>query len=247
MTGTAPVLDLVRYDVPTAHGPAQVRIVAGADDVPPAGSLLLGHGAGGSRDAADVRALTALDTHGWTIVLVDQPWRVAGRKVATPPPTLDRSWLDVVAYLGIEDRAPDGTDLPRPWVYGGRSAGARVACRTSVTPEGSPRPGVAGVLCLAFPLHPPGRPERTRLEELAGPPAAGLPTLVVNGARDPMGTPPQIIAALGERPSPVIHAVPGTHSPTRDLDAVFRHAREFLTPLSPVAPHRAAVDRRPPR
>ena len=194
--------------------------------------MLLGHGAGGSRDAADVRALTTLHTDGWTVVLVDQPWRVAGRQIATPPPTLDEAWLQVVEELGSRGQAPDGIPLPRPWVYGGRSAGARVACRTSIAGDGSAVTGVAGVLCLAFPLHPPGRPERSRLDELAGPPAVGLPTLVINGTRDPMGTPDEIVKAFGGLPVPLVHAVPGTHSPTRDLDRVRQHAATFLAGLA---------------
>lgn len=252
-----------RQDIDTAAGPAQVRVhvpgVVGAGDardaasaqegpsgpLEPRGTLLLGHGAGGGRDAADVLALTALTGAGWTVVLVDQPWRVAGRKVATPPPTLDRAWLEVVEALATgpagadpasqpgPGTAPDGTPLPRPWVYGGRSAGARVATRTSVTADGTAVAGVAGVLALAFPLHPPGRPERSRADELAGPLAAGLPTLVVQGARDPMGTPEEVRAALAGTGTATLqlHAVSGTHSPSRDLDAVLAHARTFLEGL----------------
>lgn len=233
---SAPRIDPPRLDVPTSLGTAQIRVLAPPPDrpEPPHGTLLLGHGAGGTRDAADVRALTTLHTSGWTVVLVDQPWRVAGRRVATPPPTLDQAWLEIVDELGDADVAPDGTPLPRPWVYGGRSAGARVACRTSVA-DGAPVPGVAGVLCLAFPLHPPGRPDRSRVDELAGPPAAGLPTLVINGTRDPMGDPEEIAQALGTRPAPLIHAVPGAHAPTRDLARVVRHAEDFLAGLAPRA------------
>lgn len=220
-----------RQDVPTTLGPAQVRVHRPTTEVPGRGTILVGHGAGGQRDAADVRALTSLTDLGWTVVLVDQPWRVAGRKVATPPPTLDRAWLDLTDVLARDDAAPDGTPLPRPWVYAGRSAGARVACRTAVR-DGRPVPGVAGVLCLAFPLHPPGRPERSRAEELAGTVAAGLPTLVVQGGRDPMGTPEEITEAV-QGPSLTLHAVPGNHSPSRDLAAVRQHAVDFLAGLGP--------------
>lgn len=241
-----------RHDVATTLGTAQVRVFApAAQDA--RGTLLLGHGAGGQRDAADVLALTGLTQDGWTVVLVDQPWRVAGRTVATPPPSLDRAWLEVVHALGgagvvrtarppvgaarpavdHAGAAPDGTPLPHPWVYGGRSAGARVAARTSATEGGSPVPGVAGVLALAFPLHPPGRPDRSRADELARPLGAGLPTLVVQGARDPMGTPEEIRDALQGVPtaSLELHAVPGTHSPSRDLGEVLAAAHAFLAGL----------------
>lgn len=221
-------LAVPRQDLPTVEGTAQVRVLPAAASTGTsgaAGTLLLGHGAGGQRDAADVLALTALTAHGWTVVLVDQPWRVAGRKIATPPPTLDRAWLDVVRVL-----AEGATPLPRPWVYGGRSAGARVAARTSVGSDGAPVEGVAGVLCLAFPLHPPGRPERSRADELALPLGAGLPTLVVQGERDPMGTPDEIRAAVGGE-TLRLHSVPGNHSPSRDLAAVTQHAAAFLTGL----------------
>lgn len=231
--GSQPVeagdLGLPRQQVGTTRGPAEIRLVPAPGRS--RGTLLLGHGAGGSRDAADVRALTTLGDEGWTVLLVDQPWRVAGRKVATPPATLDDAWLQVVGQLAAEDRAPDGSPLPRPWVYGGRSAGARVACRTSITADGAPVAGVAGVLCLAFPLHPPGRPERSRAAELAGPSAAGLPTLTINGTRDPMGTPEEITRALAGSDRLQITSVPGTHSPTRDLASLVASAAAFLAPL----------------
>ena len=192
----------------------------------PRGTLLLGHGAGGQRDAADVLALTALDDPGWTVVLVDQPWRVAGRRVATPPASLDRAWLevtDVLADPGWQEE--HSIPLPRPWVFGGRSAGARVACRTVEEP-------VAGVVCLSFPLHPPGRPERSRADELARPLSLGLPTLVVQGARDPFGTPEEVAGAVGDQEGPMtLVTVPGSHSPTTDLATVRRHVGAFLAAL----------------
>lgn len=218
--------------IPTDQGPAAVRVFPAAGSA--RGTLLVGHGAGGQRDAADVLALTELTGDGWTVVLVDQPWRVAGRKVATAPPTLDRAWSQVLAVLTEGGHAPDGTDLPRPWVYAGRSAGARVACRTSV--QAAPTP--AAVVALAFPLHPPGRPERSRAEELATPVRAGIPTLVLQGGRDPMGTPAEIREALGDRLRGVLtlHQVPGNHSPTRDLAALQGYVREFLDNLGRSGP-----------
>ena len=133
--------------------------------------LVLGHGAGGGIDALDLQAAkrAALDL-GWRVALVEQPWRVRGAKVAEAPPRLDQAWLEVLARL----RA--GT-----LVVGGRSAGARAACRTAA------QTGAAAVLCLAFPLHPPGRPDRSRLPELE---QVTVPTLVVQGSKDPFGVPP---------------------------------------------------------
>jgi uncharacterized protein len=141
-------------------------------------TLVLGHGAGGGIGARDLEALAgALPDRGVTVMRVEQPWHVAGRKVATPPPTLDVAWSAVLAEL----------DVTGPLVVGGRSAGARVACRTAVAA------GAVGVLALAFPLHPPGRPERSRLDELVG---AGVPTLVVQGDRDAFGGPAAFPADL---------------------------------------------------
>ncbi|CAM5574633.1 hypothetical protein SAVIM338S_04908 [Streptomyces avidinii] len=134
--------------------------------------LALGHGAGGGIEARDLRALAGtLPARGITVALVEQPWRVAGKKVAAAPKVLDEGWRALWPAL-----AQPG----RPVVAGGRSAGARVACRTAA------ELGAAGVLALAFPLHPPGRPEKSRAQELLG---AGRPALVVQGGRDPFGRP----------------------------------------------------------
>jgi predicted alpha/beta-hydrolase family hydrolase len=132
---------------------------------------VLGHGAGGGIDAVDLSAArdAALDA-GLRVALVEQPWRVKGKKVAEAPARLDLAWVDVLAGLS-----------GAPLVVGGRSAGARVACRTAA------EVGADAVLCLAFPLHPPGRPERSRLEELT---AVQVPVLVVQGERDAFGVPP---------------------------------------------------------
>ncbi|MFF2507252.1 alpha/beta family hydrolase [Streptomyces sp. NPDC058067] len=134
--------------------------------------LALSHGAGGGIEARDLKAIAAeLPAHGVSVALVEQPWRVAGKKVAPAPKTLDVGWRGVWPAL-----ARPGL----PVVAGGRSAGARVACRTAV------ELGAAGVLALSFPLHPPGRPEKSRADELLG---AGVPTLVVQGGNDPFGKP----------------------------------------------------------
>ncbi|MFJ2160028.1 MULTISPECIES: alpha/beta family hydrolase [unclassified Streptomyces] len=134
--------------------------------------LAVSHGAGGGIEARDLQALAAvLPGHGVTVALVEQPWRVAGKKVATAPKTLDVGWRGIwtaVAKPGL------------PVISGGRSAGARVACRTAT------ELGAAAVLALSFPLHPPGKPEKSRAGELLG---AGVPTLVVQGGNDPFGKP----------------------------------------------------------
>ncbi len=132
---------------------------------------MLGHGAGGGSHARDLAALAArLPAAGVTVVRLEQPWRVAGRRVAPRPAVLDQAWL----------AALPGVDVTGPLVLGGRSAGARVACRTARKLH------AAGVVCLAFPLHPPGRPERSRFDELVN---SGVRTLVVQGERDSFGRP----------------------------------------------------------
>ncbi|WP_232265635.1 alpha/beta hydrolase family protein [Streptomyces pactum] len=148
--------------------------------------LAVSHGAGGGIEARDLVALAAaLPPRGVTVALVEQPWRVAGKKVAPAPKTLDAGWTAVWPALC----APG-----LPVVAGGRSAGARVACRTGA------ELGAHAVLALAFPLHPPRKPEKSRAGELTG---TGLPTLVVQGDRDPFGRP-------GEFPEgTALVAVPG--------------------------------------
>ncbi|MFF2365732.1 alpha/beta family hydrolase [Streptomyces sp. NPDC058122] len=134
--------------------------------------LAASHGAGGGIEARDLRALAeVLPAHGVSVALVEQPWRVAGKKVAPAPKTLDVGWRGVWPAL-----AEQGL----PVIAGGRSAGARVACRTAT------ELGAAAVLALSFPLHPPGRPEKSRAAELLG---AGVPALVVQGGNDPFGRP----------------------------------------------------------
>lgn len=134
--------------------------------------LAAGHGAGGGIEARDLQALAAaLPAHGVSVALVEQPWRVAGKKLAPAPKTLDTGWRGLWPAL-----ATPGL----PVVAGGRSAGARVACRTAT------ELGAHAVLALSFPLHPPGKPEKSRKDELLG---SGVPTLVVQGGHDPFGRP----------------------------------------------------------
>lgn len=168
--------------IETPGGPAQAEVFAALPrgGRGPGRVLVLGHGAGGGTGARDLQALAAaLPGRGTSVVLVTQPWRVAGKKVAGPPKTLDVAWIAVLA-----DLASAGL-LGATLVVGGRSAGARSACRTAAGV------GAAACLALSFPLHPPGRPERSRLDELLG---AGVPTLVVQGERDSFGGPPEFPA-----------------------------------------------------
>ena len=152
--------------VDTRHGPA--RMIASPAERPWV-TLMLGHGAGGGAQARDLVWLARdLPQAGITVLRVEQPYRVAGGKVASRPEVLDQSWLDLVSHV-------PGTS---PLVVGGRSSGARVACRTATSA------GAAACLALAFPLHPPWRPEASRQAELE---SSGVPTLVVQGDRDFFG------------------------------------------------------------
>nr|WSW66893.1 hydrolase [Streptomyces sp. NBC_00995] len=155
--------------VETDAGTARITWVPAAK---PRLLLALGHGAGGGIEARDLKALAAaLPARGVSVALVEQPWRVAGKKLAPAPKTLDTGWRGLWPALA----APG-----LPVVAAGRSAGARVACRTAAGL------GARAVLALSFPLHPPGRPEKSRADELLG---SGLPTLVVQGGNDPFGRP----------------------------------------------------------
>jgi predicted alpha/beta-hydrolase family hydrolase len=195
-------------EVETPHGPAHVHVKP-VDD--PRGWLVLGHGAGGGVTSRDLGAATdaALEL-GVAVALVEQPYRVAGRRSPAPARQLDAAWLAVVEVL----RA--GTIGEAPVVTGGRSAGARVACRTAT------EAGAAGVLCLAFPLVPPrrsgGKPAESRLPELE---AVPVPTLVVQGERDPFGMPP------GSASRTVV-TVSGDHSLRSDLPAIEAAVRAWL-------------------
>jgi hypothetical protein len=185
-------------EVPTPHGPAQIKL----HPAPAARhALVLGHGAGGGIGAGDL--LAARDAAlglGITVALVEQPYRVAGRRSPAPAAQLDSAWVAVTSWLlgHLGDPA---------LICGGRSSGARVACRTAAAA------GAQAVLCLAFPLHPPGRPDKTRLPELEG---VEVPTLVVQGQSDPFGMPPK-------GPNRTVVVVPGNHSlrsPARVGEAV---------------------------
>jgi len=154
--------------VRTAYGEGRLTVRRARKRV---ATLLLSHGAGGGIEARDLAALAEnLPRHGISVALFEQPWRVAGRRIATPPATLD---------AGLT-AAADTLRNPGVLVLGGRSAGARSAARCATAL------GAAGCLALAFPLHPPGQPEKTRILELR---ATRVPTLVIQGERDSMGRP----------------------------------------------------------
>jgi hypothetical protein len=192
----------VRRSVHVATPSGQARLHR-HDLEAPAGLLVLGHGAGGGIDAPDLVIATevalGLDV---SVVLVEQPYRVAGRRSAAPAARLDEAWSAVVGAL----------DPQVPLVTGGRSSGARVACRTAAAT------GAAGVLCLAFPLHPPGKPEKSRLPELE---AVDVPVLVVQGERDAFGMPPPA-------PGREVAVVKGDHGLKADRAAVGAAIEGFL-------------------
>ena len=185
--------------VPTPHGVAEVQLAL--PDGPPALLLVLGHGAGGDVDAPDLLAVRdAVLRDGVAVARVTQPYRVAGRRAPAPARQLDAAWT--VAVAAAQAAAPGLGSVPL--VVGGRSSGARVACRTAGAL------GASGIVALAFPLRPPGRPDKSRAPELE----TGLPTLVVNGARDPFGVP-------DEDGHVTVHVVPGAdHSLKKDVPAV---------------------------
>lgn len=183
------------------------------------GSIVLSHGAGGGIEAKDLQALTALVDDGWTYVLVEQPWRVAGKKMAPPPPVLDRAWLPTMAAL-----TSGRWRLPTPLVQGGRSAGARVACRTAGAV------GADAVLALSFPLCPPGKPEKSRAFEADQVLDTGLPLGIVQGERDPFGTPGEVRDALGSAAQ--VYSARGDHSFARHPADVLVAVREWLAAWS---------------
>jgi uncharacterized protein len=198
--------DVTLIEVETPHGPARAHLHPAHR---PRAALALGHGAQGGVAARDLVAVTGVaQAEGVSVALVEQPFVVAGRRAPAPAGQLDTAWRTVVDQL-VEDRLR-GLSL----VVGGRSLGARVACRTAAAT------GAVAVLCLAFPVHPPGKDDaaHSRLSELD---EVAVPTLVVQGERDPFGMPPP--AANRE-----VVQVPGDHGLKKDLDAVTAAVREWL-------------------
>ncbi|MBA0125358.1 alpha/beta hydrolase [Haloechinothrix sp. YIM 98757] len=192
--------------IDTRHGQARAELHCAEEG---SAALLLGHGAGGNIDAKDLVVVTrAAHDAGVHVALVEQPYRVAGRRAPAPARQLDEAWLTVADELG--QHWFDGM----PMVFGGRSSGARVACRTAA--DGA----AVAVLCLAFPLRPPGKGPNggSRQGELD---AVEVPTLVVQGEQDPFGVPQA-------RRHHEIVTVSGNHSLDSDLDAVGRATGEWL-------------------
>jgi predicted alpha/beta-hydrolase family hydrolase len=194
----------VEVEIDTPHGPARAHVHPAAE---PVGALVLGHGAAGGFRAPDlVRTTEVARELEFTVALVEQPYLVAGRRSPASARQLDAAWTAAVEHLR-------GFELEGlPLVVGGRSAGARVACRTVA------QTGAVAVLCLAFPVHAPGREDKTRLPELD---AVTLPTLVVQGDRDPFGMPPA-------GPNRTVVTVNGNHSLKSDLDSVAAAVRDWL-------------------
>lgn len=198
-------------DIETPHGQAKAHIHRVRQ---PRAALVLGHGAGGGIESRDLTAArdVALEA-GLTVVLVEQPYRVAGRRSPAPAAQLDAAWAAVVTFL--RKRRLAGL----PLVVGGRSSGARVACRTAADT------GAVGVLCLAFPLIPPrrSRPPQSRLPELDG---VSVATLVVQGENDRFGVPP----ASAQR---TVAVVRGDHALRTDLEALRAAVRGWLAEVVP--------------
>lgn len=194
-------------EIDTPQGIARVHLHTVEE---PRAALVLGHGAGGGVEAPDlVAAARAARSQELTVALVEQPYRVAGRRSPPRAPQLDAAWTAVVEEL----RARELAGLPL--IVGGRSLGARVACRTAEAT------GAVAVLCLAFPLEPPRRgdkPPESRLPELD---AVDVPTLVVQGERDRFGIPPP-------GPRREVAPVPGDHGLKADTDAVARAVEAWL-------------------
>ncbi len=204
-------------EINTPHGLAHAHLRPAAD---PRAALVLGHGAAGGIDAPDIGAATnAAETEGFAVALVEQPYRVAGRRSPAAAPQLDAAWMAVLECL----RAGELAGLPL--VVGGRSLGARVACRTAETT------GAVAVLCLAFPLEPPrraGKPPKSRLPELD---AVTVPTLIIQGERDRFGMPPSSATRK-------VVKVRGDHGLKSDLEAIASAVRSWLPSVVGEAPSR---------
>jgi predicted alpha/beta-hydrolase family hydrolase len=200
---------MTAFEIDTPRGLAIAHVDAAAK---PRAALVLGHGAGGGVGSKDlVAAAEVARSEAISVALVEQPYRVAGRRSPAPARQLDAAWIAVV------DALRGGPLQGLALVAGGRSLGARVACRTAETT------GAIGVLCLAFPLQPPRRraaadPPPSRIDELD---AVTVPTLVVQGANDPFGMPPP-------GPRRTVVQVPGNHSLRSDLQAVAAAVRDWL-------------------
>ena len=198
---------MAAIEIETPQGPARAHLHAVEN---PKAVLVLGHGAGGGVEAPDLVAATeAAKAEGVSVALVEQPYRVAGKRSQPKAEKLDEAWLAVVQELR------EGEIAGLSAIIGGRSAGARVACRTAY------ETGAVAVLCLAFPEHPPGKPEKSRQAELD---AVSLPTLVVQGESDPFGRPEP-------GPSREVVMVPGNHSLKKGIEEARAAVGDWLAKL----------------
>jgi predicted alpha/beta-hydrolase family hydrolase len=199
---------MTALEIATPYGPARAHLDLDAE---PVAGLVLGHGAGGGVSAPDLVAVADVArSQRFSVALVEQPYRVTGRRSPAPANQLDAAWTAVVEYLSGD------TLRGLPLIVGGRSAGARVACRTAADS------GAVAVLCLAFPLQPPRRSAapktNSRQPELD---AVQVPTLVVQGDRDPFGMPR---GSATRR----VATVAGNHSLKSDLEAVAAAVQDWL-------------------
>ena len=211
--------------VDTPHGPGRLFLDLASR---PSSILVLGHGAGGGVGSADLELLArGLPDLGTSVLRFEQPWRTAGRKAGASPPRLDEAWIAALDWFTYQEWAR------QPLVVGGRSAGARVACRTAAQTD------AVAIVCLAFPLHPPGRPEKSRLSEVLTP---TVPRLVLQGSKDSFGTADQIRAAIGETPGITVVELPGVdHSFRIGKSSAFTPADLRMTLVTEVSRFIAAV------
>jgi len=203
---------MTRLTIETPVGEGWIDLDVAADGTR---LLLVGHGAGGGVDAPDIKAIQrACLEAGISVARVTQPYRVAGKRVPPSATNIDTAWAAMVAAVARR-KAVAGQEL----IFGGRSSGARVACRTATNPDAGPRP--VAVCAIAFPVHPPGRPEKSRIDELD---AVPVPVLVVQGDSDPFGMPPP-------RPGRTIFTVAGDHSLRKSASIVGQAVADWITEL----------------
>lgn len=224
MTASDPV-----FVVPTPYGAGHLLLTLDAftprEGSRARGLVVIGHGAGGNPSAPDILVIRdILTARGFAVARSVQPYAVAGRRVPAPIPQLDEAYK-LLVFAAREQLGPAAGDVPV--IVGGRSNGARIACRTASAV------GAAACLALSFPLHPPGRPDKSRADELR---AAGVPTLVLQGERDAFGSPDDVRLAAGatggaNSPAATVHAIAGaTHSPRSGeaLRAAARATAEWM-------------------
>ena len=211
--------------VDTPQGPGKLYVDPAEQ---PSSLLVLGHGAGGGVGAADLELLaTSLPALSTSVVRFEQPWRTAGRTAGAAPPKLDEAWRAALGWLVAQEWAQ------HPLLVGGRSAGARVACRTASDTK------PAAIVCLAFPLHLPGRPEKSRIAELLAP---SSPRLVLQGSKDSFGTPEEIRAAVGTAEDVQVVELPGVdHGYRIAKSSAFTPADLRMTLVAEVSRFIAAV------